>query len=448
MDLIPAETNAQKETNEASKLIPVLSPLMIWGLGVGYVISGMYFGWNLGLKEGGPYGFLVSIILVTIMYATLVLTYAELACALPHAGGAFVYANRALGPRLGLLAGIGQWVEFVFAPPAIAAAIGAYFQIFFPQMSATGIAFIAYILFTGLNICGVKHSAFFELFMTFFAVIELLIFAVIAGGKFTWAAFSMNPLPHGWSGSLAALPYAIWFYLAIEGMANIAEEAKNPQKDLSIGFVSAMGTLIVLTLLVFFTAVGVAGWQAVVFIPGTTTTSDSPLPLALALVIGKNHWLYHLVIAIGLFGLIASFHGIILASGRATLEFGRIGYAPKIVSHILPNRKTPAVALVVNMGVGFLALLTGSTGEIITLSVFGALTLYIVSTLAYFKLPTGIHRPFRTPGAPVTPIVALVLASLCFVTMFYYNTLIGGIYLILVGCGFVWYRLILTAESK
>ena len=78
---------------------------MIWGLGVGYVISGEYFGWNLGLEHGGPYGMLVATLLVTVMYVAFVLSYAELACALPRAGGAFVYAQRAFGPRLGLVAG-------------------------------------------------------------------------------------------------------------------------------------------------------------------------------------------------------------------------------------------------------------------------------------------------------------------------------------------------------
>ena len=70
-----------------------LGPLMLWGLGVGYVISGMYFGWNLGLPEAGPYGMLLATVMVTIMYVTFTLSYSELACAIPKAGGVFVYAD-------------------------------------------------------------------------------------------------------------------------------------------------------------------------------------------------------------------------------------------------------------------------------------------------------------------------------------------------------------------
>jgi ethanolamine permease len=108
---------------------------MLWGLGVGYVISGEYFGWNLGLPVAGTFGMLIATLVVTVMYVAFVLSYAELACAMPRAGGAFEYALRAMGPTAGFLAGIFQLVEFVFAPPAIALAIGAYLNIYLRAVS-------------------------------------------------------------------------------------------------------------------------------------------------------------------------------------------------------------------------------------------------------------------------------------------------------------------------
>jgi ethanolamine permease len=102
-----------------------LGPVMLWGLGVGYVISGEYFGWNLGLPLGGTYGMLGATLLVTVLYVAFILSYAELACAIPRAGGAFVYAEHAFGPFVGFLTGLAQVIEFVFAPPAIAMAIAA-----------------------------------------------------------------------------------------------------------------------------------------------------------------------------------------------------------------------------------------------------------------------------------------------------------------------------------
>ena len=102
---------------EPGKLRRTLGPVMLWGLGVGYVISGEYFGWNLGLPLGGTWGMLVATIIITVMYVAFTLSYAELACAMPKAGGVFVYAQRALGPFWGFQAGLVQVVEFVFAPP-------------------------------------------------------------------------------------------------------------------------------------------------------------------------------------------------------------------------------------------------------------------------------------------------------------------------------------------
>ena len=131
-------------TKEKATLQRSLTPLMLWGLGVGYVISGMYFGWNLGLAEGGTLGMAIATVVVAIMYITFTLGYTELACAIPKAGGAFDYANRALGKRLGFLGGVAQIIEFVFAPPAIAYAIGAYVHLFLPSIPIIGIAMVAY----------------------------------------------------------------------------------------------------------------------------------------------------------------------------------------------------------------------------------------------------------------------------------------------------------------
>ena len=95
-------------------------------------ISGEYFGWNLGLPEGGSYGMLFAFLLITIMYVTFVFSDTEMACAIPRPGGVFVYAGRAYGAKLSYLSGVAQVVEFVFAPPAIAMAIGGYAKLWLP----------------------------------------------------------------------------------------------------------------------------------------------------------------------------------------------------------------------------------------------------------------------------------------------------------------------------
>src|SRR5215813_4993933 len=251
--------------DQSPHLSRTLTPLMLWGLGVGYVISGMYFGWNLGLKEGGTWGLAIATFFIIILYVTFTFSYTELACAIPKAGGGFDYANRALGKDWGFIAGMAQNIEFLFAPPAIAFAIGAYFNLFFPEIPILSIAIFAYVVFTALNIYGVKAAATFELVITILAVGELLLFSGVSLPHFECKNLQHNAFPHGWAGAFAATPFAIWFFLGIEGVANVAEEAINPQRTMLLGFGSAILTLVILCVLTFISSVGVAGCEAIVY---------------------------------------------------------------------------------------------------------------------------------------------------------------------------------------
>jgi ethanolamine permease len=430
-----------------------LGPVLIWGLGVGYVISGMYFGWNLGLPVGGPYGMLAATGLVTILYITFVLGYAELACALPRAGGAFVYASRAFGPHIGFVTGIAQLVEYMLAPPAVAFAIGSYINQAHPAIPIAPVSAGAYVLFTAINIWGVRLSVRFELVLTVIAVIELVVFGAIVLPHFSWDAFSRDALPNGWGGAFAAIPFAIWFYLAIEGIANVAEEARNPQRDLPRGFIFAMATLVALTVVTLFGAVGTDGWASVVYPDpaNRAVTSDSPLPLAIGHVVSRNNPLFLVLTGIGLIGLVASFHGILIAGSRALLELGRAGNVPRRLGVIDPRTQTPVAALVLNMVVGLITLATGQTGSIILIAVFGALTLYVVSSAAVIRLRRSepdLPRPYRAPGYPATAIIAFVLAQVCLGAMVWSYPVLAGIYAGILGLAWVLFVAFVPPQNR
>src|SRR3954469_8592705 len=157
-------------------LKPVLNTLQLWGIAVGLVISGEYFGWSYGWASAGTLGFLITTAFVALMYTTFIFSFTELTTSIPHAGGPFEYSRRAFGPLGGYLAGYATLVEFVFAPPAIALAIGAYLNVQFPALSPKLTAVGAYAVFMALNIAGVQIAATFELFVTVLAIFELLVF--------------------------------------------------------------------------------------------------------------------------------------------------------------------------------------------------------------------------------------------------------------------------------
>ena len=419
-----------------------LGPIMLWGLGVGYVISGEYFGWNLGLIEGGTYGMLFAFVLITIMYVAFVFSYTELACAIPRAGGVFVYGLRGLGHYGGFMGGVAQLVEFVFAPPAIAMAIGAYASTWLPGVDPRYPALVAFGLFTLLNVWGVKQAATFELIVTILAVGELLLFTGVMIPHFEVKNFTANAWPNGWSGAFAAIPFAIWFYLAIEGVANAAEESRHPQRDVPRGFGAALITLIILALAVFVVAVGVGGWERIVYAPenlqldgeGIQVASeaeplDSPLPLALGQRFEASHPLYHLLIGVGGLGLIASLNGIILIAGRAIFEMGRFGYIPRLFGSAHVRTHTPIAALLLNLVIGAFSILLLPTGKLITMSAMGAATLYIISMITLLrlrKLEPDLERPYRTPVYPLLPIIAMVIAIIALACMLWENLFNAG----------------------
>lgn len=108
------------------------------GIAVGLVISGEYFGWSYGWSQAGTMGFMVVALAVAAMYCAFIFSFTELTTAIPHAGGPFAYAYRAFGPTGGFIAGFATLIEFVFAPPAIAMAIGAYLNVQFPALDRNG----------------------------------------------------------------------------------------------------------------------------------------------------------------------------------------------------------------------------------------------------------------------------------------------------------------------
>jgi ethanolamine permease len=386
-----------------------LTPIHLWALAVGLVISGEYFGWSYGFGVAGPIGLAIAVIPVTIFYVTFILSYSELATAIPHAGGPSAYSRRAMGPFWGYLNGISCLVEFVFAPPAVALAIGGAIHYWIPGIPMMGAAIGSFVFFIFLNYLGMRTSSMVELIVTVLASIGLVLFYVAAAPHFHLSMVITHPLlPFGWSGVMAAVPFAIWFYLAIEGGAMAAEECVDPQKDIPEGFLSGMGTLVVMALLVLFLTAGIANWKLV-------TAVDYPLPVALAAVYGARSFIVLAVNFIALAGLIASLHGIMVGYSRQTYVMARSGYLPKFLAYLDPRFRSPVWALVVPGIIGIGAVLTGLTSMVITISAFGAVALYLLSLIALFVLRAkepDMKRPFKV-WYPVIPIISFITGLFC-----------------------------------
>lgn len=402
----------------------VLKPVHLWALAVGLVISGEYFGWNLGWAVAGTGGFFIATILVTVFYITFIFSFTELTAAIPQAGGPFTYAYKALGPLGGVIAGYATLVEFLLAPPAVAFALGSYVHFLHPALPVLPIAIGCYVVFTIINMLGIKESAMFSLIVTLLAVAELLMFMGIVGPSFKWETFKQDAMPFGWGGVFAAIPFAIWFYLAIEGVAMVAEEVKDPQRTIPKGYISSIVTLTLLALGVMFFTGGVTNWH-------NLSRIDYPLPEAISIVLGKQNSWTKIFAGIGLFGLVASFHGVIISYSRQIYAMARSGYLPEVLARVHTRFRTPHIAMIAGGIVGIIALCLSDTGEVITLSALGAVVMYIISMISLLVLrrkQPAMERPFKVPLYPWFPLIALVLGVVCLAAIVYYNLLMSLVF--------------------
>ena len=267
----------------------------------------------------------------------------------------------------------------------------------------------------------------------FLAVGELLVFMGVVAPGFTWANFTAG----GWAGSdtfspqaipgiLAATPFAIWFFLAIEGVAMAAEEARDPHRTIPRAYIGGMLTLVALALGVMFFAGGVGDWSELANI-------NDPLPQAMKKVVGDASGWLHMLVWLGLFGLVASFHGIIMGYSRQIFAMARAGYLPRRLATLHPTRGTPWVAILTGGVVGIAAIFSDSvivlggqplTANIVTMAVLGAMVMYISAMASLFVLrrrEPDLPRSFPAIGYPWVPGLALVLAIFCLGTVIWSN---------------------------
>jgi ethanolamine permease len=408
----------------------------LWALGVGAVISGHFSGWNLGLAQGGWGGMLVATILIAIMYLGLTYSLAEMSPAMPHTGGAYSFARTAFGPWGGFITGLAENVEYVMTAAVIVFFIGSYVAAIVGAPTEMQPLFWigGYIVFVLLNYLGVEQSFKFSLIVTLLAIACLVVFYVSAIAHIDFNKYALNigadgkelpdgngPMfPFGLYGVLAALPFAVWLFLAIEQLPLAAEESVDPKRDMPKGIMLGMFTLILSAFCVLYLNPSVIGVGA-----AKLGASGEPLLDGFRAIYGSD--LANILAAIAVIGLVASFHAIIFAFGRQIYSVSRAGYFPTFLSVTHGTRKTPHIAMIVGSLLGLAVMLAvwfiegaeqGAKligGTLLNMAVFGAMFSYVMQGLSYIQLRRkfpNMERPYKSPlgvfGAMLTVVIALV----------------------------------------
>jgi len=433
--------NVGEDYLERRKLRKSAGWILLWALGVGAVISGDFGGWNLGLMHGGFGGLAVGTVLMAVMYTCMVFTIAELSAALPHAGGFFSFTRNAFGPTGGFICGLTDTIEYVLTPAVIVYFIGGYMEKLVPGVAGPVWWIVYYVVFVGINIRGVELTLKVGLLVTLAALAVLVVFYVsaVATGAFSWELLFRDAegsevgwFPSGGSGIIATLPFAIWFYLAIEQLPLAAEESHDAAKDMPKALILGIATLLVLSLFTLVLNSGVGKGAGVIGV------SDAPLGDGFEAVFGISP-ASRIFTLIALTGLVASFHTIIYAYGRVLFALSRAGYIPRWIS-ITGASHTPVNALVLGAFIGLLCALvlhlTGGSGHVgaalLNMAVFGAVLSYVMVMLSYIKLRItrpNLPRPYRSPlgipGAVVGTLLSLVALIATLTTPDYRPAIVG-----------------------
>ena len=411
----------------------------LWALGVAAVISGDFSGWNFGLDAGGFGGLLVATLIITVMYFGLCYSIAEMSPAQPHTGGAYSFGRSAMGPWGGFATGVAETIEYVVTPAVIVTFAASYlesiFNSWFDWSPATWVWWaILYVIFVGLNVIGVEATFRFTVFICLLSLGILAVFYVASLWDFSWNNLT-NISPEGgnsdWfpfgtvEGVFLALPFAIWFYLAIEELPLAAEESHDPKRDIPKGTIYGLVTLIITAFLVLFLNTGVTGAEEI-------RVSGEPLLDGFRVIFGGSENVSNVLGLAAVAGIIASFHTIIYAYGRNIFSLSRAGYYPHWLSLTHGKRNTPYVALVAGALIGYgLALLLDQatknewlggnlSAALLSMAVGGAVVSYFLQMVSFILLRRNlpdIDRPYRSPvgipGAAVGALIALIsLAAL------------------------------------
>jgi len=383
------------------------------------------------------------------MYFGLCYSIAEMSPALPHTGGAYSFARSAMGPWGGFVTGLAENVEYVVTTAVVGTFAAAYARPVFTELLGFNLdelwwLAIFYVIFVGLNVLGIEATMRFSIFICFLSLAVLAVFFVMSIFNFDAsrltdiapAAGGTAFLPFGVGGIFAALPFAIWFYLAIEELPLAAEESMDPKRDVPAATIWGLVTLVITGLLVLFLNTGVTGAEAI-------RISGEPLLDGFRVILGSETGAALLGLA-ALSGLIASFHTIIYAYGRNIYSLSRAGYFPKWMSVTHGSRKTPWLALVLGAVVGIVlalilrwaggqdsAFASTVSGALLTMAVFGGVISYLMQCISFIllrrKFP-NITRPYKSPVGVGGAAVAGVIAAIALIATFLNEGYRPGVY--------------------
>lgn len=418
-----------------------LGPMHVWALGVGIVLVGEFMGWNFTIARGGSIGSIIAIWTMSIMYIAIVMMTNEMSSVMPESGGQYAMAKYLLGPLAAFNVGLMAVLEYAMLEAADVVVIGEILQSLNPDLSSLPFIILSLVFLTWMNYRGVYATLTLNFIITavaFVSVLVLLFSTSFYDPQNTLIKLEQmtNGLPYGFLGVLAAMQFAIWFFLGIEGTAMATTECRSAERSMPLGSILGLLTLLIGATITWYVCSGLIDAEAL---------GASPYPLyEAAVATGKLYAVIALFVGT-LLSCLASANGCINDASRAWSALSRDGILPDVFSKIHPRYNTPYRSILFLMPISIAFAFTGMLDQIITFSIFSALLIYMFTAIMMLRFRkmyplNTIDRGYIAPIHPIPAVITLILASLAIVGMsFTYdvNILLGIIFYSLASVWFI-----------
>lgn len=418
-----------------------LSAFSVTLIGIGAIIGAGIFA-TVGTaasgtaeRAGAGPSLMLSFVITAIVCGFTALCYAELASMVPISGSAYTYSYATLGELVAWIIGWDLIIEYAIGNVAVAISWAEFFNrllrnlgihvpdwltsnyrtateetlaaaphIFGVPIVFNILAFGIVALITIVLVWGIKESSNFNAVMVLIKIVVLLFFIGLAlyyvsPAKMTenWKPFQ----PQGWFGTLTGAAVVFFAYIGFDAVSTVAEETKNPAKDLPIGIIASLIICTVLYVLVAGVFTGMVPWDTVR--NWTAAQRGESLTMALETVAPQALW-QNTVIA---FGSVVAHTAVLLVfqlgQPRIFFSMARDGLLPSVFASVHPRFKTPHVTTILTgCAVGGIAAFA-TVDEMVSLTNIGTLFAFILVCIGVMVLrhkDPGRPRPFRVPFGP------------------------------------------------
>src|SRR5688572_2363248 len=235
-------------------LLKVLGPAHVWALGVGIVLVGEFMGWNFSVGKGGALGSLIAMWVIGLLYTCVAMIDSEITSTVAAAGGQYAQAKHTIGPLMAFNVGLYLVFAYTMLEAADVQVVGFLVQIGATDLLGTAPVHwepwvvLSLAILALLNYRGVFMTLTVNFWITFVAFLSIVVLFIGVKpwnpGEILQHQDLLTDLPYGWLGVIAALHFAIWFYLGIEGTCQAAEEVRSPGRALPLGTITGIITLL------------------------------------------------------------------------------------------------------------------------------------------------------------------------------------------------------------